>query len=182
MNFRINHILPLISALMILSACMKDDETDWTGWKIKNDQYIIDAESQTVGSNKVYQRIAPDWAPTAFCLIKWENDRSLTKKNLMPLDNSICDVKYAVDNIEGQRISDSYSTFTYGEGIYRCRPNQNIPGFWYALTQMHVGDKVICIIPAISGYGSVAYGSIPPYSTLVYTIELVSIPAYEVPM
>lgn len=156
---------------------------DYNEWEQKNTQFLADAEAQVdENGQKVYTRLTPDWAPGAFTLIKWENNREETAKNLSPLDNSLVDVKYALDNIDGERISDSYSMTTYGEGVYRTRPNQNILGFWYALTQMHIGDKVTCIMPAAAAYGNTAYGNIPPYSTLVYTIELVGIPAYEIPL
>ncbi len=169
---------------IIFSSCIKDEEPDnYADWKASNTKFVEDAANLTnEAGDKVYTRLTPPWAPGAYTLVKWENDRSETEKNLSPLDNSLVQVKYALDNIDGERISDSYSMTTYGEGIYQTRPNKNILGFWYCLTQMHVGDKVTCIIPAEAGYGSVANGSIKPYSTLVYTIELVDIIAYDVPL
>lgn len=175
--------LPFLSILLFLTtSCLKDDEVDYSEWEEQNTKFVADAESLNSGGKPVYTRLTPPWAPGAFTLVKWENDRSETSRNLQPLDNSLVHVKYALDDINGNRISDSYSMTTYGEGIYQTRPNQNIVGFWYTLTQMHIGDKVTCIIPAAAGYGNVAYGSIKPYSTLVYTIELIDIPAYEIPL
>ncbi len=51
-----------------------------------------------------------------------------------------------------------------------------IPGFTEALTNMPVGSKWEVTIPAAAGYGAKEAGpQIKPFSTLVFTIELVSI-------
>lgn len=176
----------IVSGLLILStalsSCLKDDTVDYTEWEQQNTKFVADAENEKNpdGTSK-YLRIAPDWAPKAFCLVKWENDRSLTAGNLRPLSNSVVRVKYDLESIEGKRISDSYSSTTYGDSIYQTRPNSNIVGFWNCVTNMNVGDSVTCIMPYVSAYGETGSGSIKPYSTLVYHIKLVSIPAYELP-
>lgn len=176
------YIFPFFAIL--ISSCIHDDkEVDYTEWEAQNQAFVAEKEDLvTPAGIKEYTRLAPDWAPEAFCLVKWENDRSLTANNLRPLSNSLINVKYDVDDINGNRIADSYSSTTYGDSIYQCRPNQNIVGFWNCVANMQVGDSVTCIIPYISGYGSVGNGSIKPYSTLVYHIKLVSIPAYQLPL
>lgn len=168
--------------MLPLASCLGGDEPDYTEWRQQNEAFFAAKEAETKDGTPVYSRIVPSWAPSAYSLIKWENDRAATQKNLVPLDNSLCKVKYHVDDIDGNRIDDSYASTTYGDSIYQCRPNQNIIGFWSALTQMHVGDSVTCIMPAIAGYGENGYGKIKPYTTLIYSIKLVSIPAYEIPM
>lgn len=50
-----------------------------------------------------------------------------------------------------------------------------IEGFYTALQYMQVGDKWEIWIPWELGYGSVKKGSIEPYTTLVFEIELVGI-------
>lgn len=175
-------ILPSALILLTFASCINDTKTDYTEWEQRNTEYVTACQNQrNEDGTPVYTYLAPDWAPKAFCLVKWENDRSLTEKNLSPLSNSITKVKYDVETIDGTRISDSYSSTTYGDSIYQSRPNQNIIGFWNCVTNMHVGDSVTCIIPAVAGYGSVANGNVKPYSTLVYHIKLVAIPAYERP-
>ena len=173
----------LVLAPAFLSSCLKDDDIDYNEWEQRNTKFVADKEMERDGLGEpVYTRYAPAWAPDAFVLLKWENDRFSTASSLSPMDNSVVRVKYALDNIDGTRISDSYSArASYGDSIYQCRPNDNIVGFWAALTQMKVGDRVTAIMPAVSAYGKVNNGTIPAYSTLVYTIELVSIPRYEVP-
>ncbi len=61
---------------------------------------------------------------------------------------------------------------------FRC--NQVIKGWTEALTMMPVGSKWEIYIPQELGYGSRTAGKIKPYSTLIFTVELVSIKAAEV--
>lgn len=174
--------LPVAIFILTLASCIKDKTEDYTEWQQQNTEYVQNcADRRNPDGTALFTRLAPDWAPEAFCLVKWENDRSLTEKNLSPLSNSLTNVKYDVELIDGTKVSDSYSSTTYGDSIYQSRPNQNIIGFWNCLTNMHVGDSVTCVIPAVSGYGSTAHSGVKPYSTLVYHIKLVSIPAYELP-
>lgn len=53
--------------------------------------------------------------------------------------------------------------------------NSLIKGWTYALQHMVVGEKAEVVIPWILGYGIQGNGSIPPYSTLIFEIELVEI-------
>lgn len=182
---KLNYISAAIFALAavpLLTSCLDDNEVDYTEWEQVNTRFVADRQAMNENGQPVYTRLAPAWAPEAFTLVKWENNRSLNADNLKPMDNSLVRVQYALDDIYGNRLSDSYSaTASYGDSIYQCRPMDNIVGFWHTLTEMRVGDEVTCIIPAVSGYGNVQQGSIPPYSTLVYKIKLVDIPRYEVP-
>ena len=59
---------------------------------------------------------------------------------------------------------------------------QVVPGFTQGIggttgiPPMHVGGRRIIIVPAALGYGSQANGSIPANSTLVFIVDLVSVP------
>lgn len=176
-------LLSILLLPALLMSCIKDNEVSYEEWEKENTAYMAKAQQEYDAAGKLkYTRLAPFWAPEAYILVKWENDRSLTAKNLVPLSNSVVNVKYDVEDINGKRFSDSYSSTTYGDSIYQSRPNQNIIGFWNCVTNMHVGDSVTCIMPYVSGYGSTGNGAVKPYTTLVYHIKLVSIPAYELPL
>lgn len=174
--------LLLLILLPAISSCIKDNEQDYSEWEQKNLDFVASAQTERNSDGTLkYIRMAPEWAPEAFILVKWENNRSLTEKNLRPLSNSVVNVKYDLEDIDGNKIDNSYSSTTYGDSIYQSRPNQNILGFWNCVTNMHVGDSVTCIMPYFSAYGSVPNGKVKPYSTLIYHIKLVSIPAYQIP-
>ncbi len=55
------------------------------------------------------------------------------------------------------------------------RPDQVIRGWTEALTMMPVGSKWRLFIPQELGYGERQAGNIPPYSTLIFDVELVNI-------
>ena len=54
--------------------------------------------------------------------------------------------------------------------------NRVIPGWTEALQMMSVGSKWQLVIPSNLGYGANGAGDlIPPHSTLIFDVELVSI-------
>lgn len=85
-------------------------------------------------------------------------------------------VKYEGRLIDGTEFDSSYkrnpSTTTF-------RADQVIKGWTEALTMMPVGSKWELYIPQQLGYGGRQAGRIEPYSTLVFTVELVDIKKQE---
>lgn len=176
--------LVLVAALAMLTftGCLDGEETTaekYREWRTLNEQYVAEAEAQQDDAgNPFYTKIVPSWAPEAFALVHWHNDRALTEANLTPMDNSTVQFTYELFNINGERISDSFSS---ADSLYTSKPLQNIVGVWSPLTHMHVGDSVTIVIPSQAGYGEVNYGDIKPYSTLIYNIKLKAVTAYEIP-
>lgn len=182
---KISRILPvalLCGATLTLTSCFNDDDTNevkYKEWREQNKKYIDEAEAKTNADGSLYYtKITPSWAPDAYVLMHWHNDRALTEKNLSPMDNSTTQITYELFDINNERISDSFNN---PDSLYTSRPSQNIIGMWTALTHMNVGDSVTIVMPSQSGYGEYPSGKIPPYSTLVYNVKLKAITAYEIP-
>lgn len=165
-----------------LSSCLGDNDNsyDYKEWIQQNETYLAEKEAATdANGNKLFEKIVPTWCPGVYVLAQWHNDRSLTASNLVPMDNSTCDVIYECSYVNDTELDSSYKNTTNGDSIYRCKPSDNIVGFWTMLTNMHVGDSVTCVIPMNAAYGA-SSTSVVPYSTLVYHMKLKAIHAYEV--
>lgn len=87
----------------------------------------------------------------------------------IPTKDDRVTVKYEGRMIDGTVFDSSYKrdpqTSTFGV-------SQVIKGWTEALTMMPVGSKWELYIPQQLGYGSRQAGSIKPYSTLIFTVEL----------
>ncbi|MBR1755244.1 MAG: FKBP-type peptidyl-prolyl cis-trans isomerase [Bacteroidaceae bacterium] len=79
-------------------------------------------------------------------------------------------------NYEGTLIDGTVFDSSYKRNqpaTFAC--NQVIKGWTEALTMMPVGSKWEIYIPQELGYGSREAGKIPPFSTLIFTVELLEI-------
>lgn len=181
---RINALrgLLMLPAALLLTSCLGDEvEKDYKDWRERNEEYIKKEEARTENGTRYYDKIVPVWAPEQYILMHWHNDRSLTEKNLSPLDNSTVNYKYSLENIDGEELQNSYSLTANGDSIFQQKPSDAIVGMWTALTTMHVGDSVTLVVPYTAGYGNYSSGKVLPYSTLIFHVKLVDIPAYEIP-
>lgn len=171
-------VLSLLS--VILSGCLKDEDGgDYKEWKKQNDEYLVTFDTEVAGGRNGYTKIVPTWAPSNSVYIKWHNDRSQTAANLSPLSNSTVNITYALEDIEGTSLGDSFSNTANGDSIYQSKPNQNIVGMWAAMLEMHAGDSVTMVIPYISGYGARIINGIKPYSNLIYHVKMKEVVKYE---
>ena len=90
-----------------------------------------------------------------------------------PVPTSLQKVKV---NYEGRLIDGTVFDSSYNRGEpTEFAVNQVIPGWTEALCMMPVGSKWEIYIPQNLAYGERKAGSIPPYSTLIFTVELLSI-------
>lgn len=86
-------------------------------------------------------------------------------------------VHYTGKFLDGKKFDSSVDrgepfTFTLGA-------RQVIPGWEVAVSKMHVGDKATVLIPSDYAYGERGNYGIPPFSPLVFDIELLSISAEQ---
>ena len=81
-------------------------------------------------------------------------------------------VNYSGRLVNGQVFDSSYAR---GEPL-NIPVNRVIPGWTEALQMMSVGSKWQLVVPSNLGYGANGAGDlIPPHSTLIFDVELVSI-------
>lgn len=165
----------VLASILSLSSCKMESVYDeYDEWREQNDIWLDETDFSD------YVKVSPDWAPDCQVFMKWHNDRSLTAGNLVPISTSTVDCKYEFEDITGKSLGNSYRVAA-GDSVYQSQPNQNILGFWTALTQMHVGDSVTVVIPYQYAYGSQLRGSIKPYTNLIYHVKLKKIVDYEKP-
>ena len=81
-------------------------------------------------------------------------------------------VRYAGHTIDGKEFDSSYKR---NPDTTKFHPNQVIKGWTEALCMMPEGSKWELYIPQELAYGSRQAGSIKPYSTLVFTVEVVKV-------
>lgn len=166
-------LLAAVVATSLLAACIKSDLDDYDAWREQNDEYLSKIDTRE------YELIVPDWAPQNSVYIKWHNDRALTANNLVAMSNSTVDIKYELEDIDGNKYENTYSNT---DSIYRSKPNENVLGMWIAMTTMHVGDSATVVIPYPSGYGSTGNIKIKPYTNLIFHMKIKDIKAFERPL
>lgn len=92
-------------------------------------------------------------------------------KGEVPSDTCRVKVHYKGTMIDGTQFDSSYDR----KEPTTFRANQVIKGWTEALTMMPVGSKWELYIPQELGYGAREAGSIKPFSTLIFEVELLSI-------
>lgn len=120
--------------------------------------------------------------PTASGLYYIEKTKG---KGGKPTKGSIVKVNYTGRLLDGKIFDTSDEAIAKQEGVYNeGRPyqpiefpigqGQVIPGWDEGISLMSPGSKGQLIIPSSIGYGAQSGGPIPPFSTLVFDVELIS--------
>lgn len=92
-------------------------------------------------------------------------------------EGKIVSVHYTGKLLDGTVFDSSHSRGQPIDFILGSR--QVIPGWDEGIAMMREGGKATLIVPSELGYGSRDAGMIPPYSTLVFDVELVSVADME---
>lgn len=110
-------------------------------------------------------------APTASGLIFIETQKGKGKDH--PKASDVVTVHYTGTLLDGTKFDSSLD-----RGEPTTFPlNQVIPGWTEAIQLMTKGSKAKLIIPSALGYGPRGGGPIPPFSTLVFDVELIDFKA-----
>lgn len=130
----------------------------------KNEAYKLDNE-QWLAKNAKNEGVKTLPSGLQYKVIK-QGDGAVAKK-----DDNVT-VRYEGHTIDGNTFDSSYKrtpdTTTF-------RPDQVIKGWTEALCMMPEGSKWVLYIPQNLAYGARQAGQIKPYSTLVFTVEVVKV-------
>ncbi|MBP1663493.1 MAG: peptidylprolyl isomerase FKBP-type [Bacteroidetes bacterium] len=152
-NFTKNILILLgISVFSFLfTSCEKEDK--YIDWKVLNERWLEqhknDPGFKVTESGLCYKVIR----------LGNPNDRKATSTSFINV------------NYEGKLINDSI--FDESEQYQNYLSNM-ISGWQEGVIKMHTGDIYQFYIPWELGYGKDGSGSIPPYSTLIFQVELVN--------
>ncbi len=91
--------------------------------------------------------------------------------SVSPSMSDVVSIHYRGSMIDGTQFDSSYDN-TYPQ-VFRMR--ELIEGMQIALQKMVVGDRWSIYLPYDVGYGDKGVDNIPPFSTLIFEIELLSI-------
>lgn len=140
----------LLVITLTLASCEEDKYADW---KILNKQWIekyFEKHKDDAGFHRT---------ESGLCY-KVIHQGEMGKPDV----NSIITVKYKGTLIDGT-VFESNDSFEY-------RLSALMPGWVEGIRKMNVGGRYVFYIPADLAYGDEKYGDIPPYSTLIFEIEL----------
>jgi len=155
-------LIPLFSFAFQSCKDKDDNSSAYAEWRAKNEAHIED-----IRNNPAYRAtIEPQGGPG---VVYYKIDKSGNGKR--PLDTDRVKVRY-----EGFLINSDKPFDDASNRIVEFAVNGVVPGFRVALQNMKEGDKWEVHIPWQLGYG--AQGSspkIPPYSALIFKIELVEV-------
>jgi len=164
---------PLLTVLITSCNTKSIDPAEYYAeWKAQNESYFVNMKD-SVGY-VLYTIPANQGGSSYYYKITSPGDQNSGSPKLT--DN----VKV---NYRGKIINGSIFDQTYkGVGIpvdSTATPrtfllNGLIPGWQVNLLQMKAGEKRTIILPQELGYGTYGGGAIPPYSTLVFDIQLIS--------
>ena len=112
--------------------------------------------------------VEPDSLVLAFIPIKQGN-------GVFPKDNDLVAFHYVGYYLNGEIFDSSYDKSR--PLVVQLGENKLIKGLEYSLLKMDKGSKSTVIIPFYLAYDNMVNGPVPPYSNLVFELELIDIDA-----
>ena len=112
--------------------------------------------------------VAPDSLGLVFIPIKQGN-------GVFPKDNDLVAFHYVGYYLNGEIFDSSYDKSR--PLVVQLGENKLIKGLEYSLLKMDKGSKSKVIIPFYLAYDNMVNGPVPPYSNLIFELELIDIDA-----
>lgn len=158
----------LFATFIIIQSCNKEDDRIEEE-KVKLQEYL---EANN------YSGIEPTSSGLYYVVLTESDGAS-------PQISDYVKIKFTGSLVDGTVFETSDSTLAVSEGIVRedklygpakfSLENIGIPGLREGLMLMNEGGESKIIIPSNLAFGGTDYGIIPPYSTLIYDVELLDV-------
>jgi len=149
MQFQFKHILIIFISVLYLSSC---DEDKFGDWKVLNDSWLENYIEE--------HKDDPDFFVTESGLCYRVIHQGYYTR---PNSGSLVRAEYSGKLITGT---------TFDSGIFYRTLSEAIRGWQEGFPYMRDGAHFIFYVPSRLGYGDDGFGSIPPYSTLVFDVKL----------
>lgn len=147
----------------IFSSCDKSDDSGSTNTAASEALLISKWKAQMKSTNVAYDSTATK--------IFYILDKTKVGTGAKVATGNTVTVKYTGAFMDGT-IFDSSTSFTF---VHKGASSRMIPGWEESIEMLNEGAKGTFLIPSSLAYGTTGYGSIPPYSPLFFTIEVVVI-------
>lgn len=169
---KIKFIYPILSVLLliIVSGCEKQDK--YADWKRMNNEWYTAYKSVPISYpfswsiNILNTDLVHGSFSTTSTGIKYKALRLGNPADRMPNPTSEIWATYEGKLIDG-------TTFDSGTDVDLGYITALVPGMSEILLKMHKGDIFEMYLPSDQGYGTNGLGGIPPYSVLIFRIELI---------
>ncbi len=180
MNKKI-YFLPLLLLVFIFTACEETTEaTKFDNWKPRNEAFMDSLETvyNTQPDHGGLNVLVPTTAPKDLIYYKDITPDGNIVGDKLPKYTDAVKAFYRGTYIFGETFDENFSGAN--PSVYDSPSsfavNGNIVAGWSeALQRMKVGERWMVYIPWEMGYGDVANGNIPAYSTLIFDLELYEI-------
>ena len=166
MKIKLSYILFVLLFSVAFQSCSNDNEQEkYAEWKQENEKFIEEIKNDP--SSSYFQASIPQGPGIVYYKVI---NKAQGDTGTYPLSTSQVKVRYKGSLINDYGVFDDAS-----ERITIMNVNGVVSGFSVALQNMKEGDKWEIYIPWDLGYGSSGKEPIPPYSALIFELELVEI-------
>lgn len=147
---------------------------DYNEWKAEEEKIEIMNEQQEMQVLENYLRITSTKVEPTVSGLYFVSEEEGT--GLQPQKGDLVSVHYTGAFTDGRPFDSSYERGKPFE--FRIGANEVIEGWDEGIAMMKEGGKARLVIPSKLGYGDKEYSVIPPYSTLVFELELLKVTRY----
>jgi FKBP-type peptidyl-prolyl cis-trans isomerase len=182
MNLFVRTLVVVLFAMATVSGCKKDDPD--ASLKVEIERYVVDSKvnSSTLYTSKGEQALIDEWlaAMTA---------------NKEVINKTSTGINYIVEKVGAGETVKSGNTVTvkyigffttgdifdasahHGDGNYTYihKTTSLIKGWEEGIQVLQKGGRAAFLIPSAKGYGTAGSSSIPPYTPLIFVIEVIDI-------